>query len=111
MKPGRYDIVLPQRATYKVEISLPIDLTGHSVYAQIWDSDKRRSKIADFTINITDEVDGTFDLVLSWEDTTLIKKPCVWDLLVVNDADQSRDYWLEGSVTIDLGLTVPPGDE
>lgn len=98
---------MPQRATYSAEIDLPINLTGHSVYASIWDSEKRRSKLADFTIVIVDASLGKFKLELPWELTTLIKKPCVWDLLVVY-ANGTRDYWLEGEITIDIGLTTPP---
>lgn len=107
MKPGRYDIVLPQRATYSTEIVLPINLTGHSVYAQMWDSEKRREKIADFTIDITNAEDGTFNLELPWETTSQITKPGVWDLLVVY-SNGTRDYWLEGAVTVDPGLTTAP---
>jgi hypothetical protein len=107
MKPGRYNILLPQRATYEAEITLPIDLTGHFVYAQIWDSEKRRTKIADFDITVTDEENGTFTLELPWETTSTITKPAVWDLLVVYD-NGKRDYWLEGNVTIDIGLTAAP---
>jgi hypothetical protein len=103
--PARYDITIYQRATFKRQITLPIDLSGHEVFAQIWDS-KRRNKIADFEINITNLVDGEFEMILDWEETTPLKKAASWDLMVVY-ADQTRDYWLEGLVTIDPGLTAP----
>lgn len=107
MKPGRYDIVLPQRATYSAEITLPINLAGHSVYAQMWSSDKRRIKVADFAIVIIDAANGVFKLELPWETTSNIRKPGVWDLLIVYP-NGTRSYWLEGEVTIDVGLTTPP---
>lgn len=105
MVPARYDITIYQRATFKRQITLPIDLTGHEVFAQIWDS-KRRNKVVDFEINITDAAAGELEMTLDWEDTTPLKKAASWDLMVVY-ADQTRDYWLEGLVTIDPGLTAP----
>lgn len=105
MIPGRYDITIYQRATFRRQITLPIDLTGHEVFAQIWDS-KRRNKIVDFEINMTDEAGGQFDMILNWEETTPLKKAASWDLMVVY-ADQTRDYWLEGLVSVDPGLTAP----
>lgn len=106
MVPGRYDITIYQRATFQREITLGIDLTGHTVYAQIWDSLKRRRKIVDFEIDVTDAIGGTFMMTLDWQDTTPLKKGAVWDLMV-EYADTTRDYWLEGNVTIDPGLTTP----
>ena len=105
MVPGRYDITIYQRATFKRQITLPIDLTGHEVFAQIWD-EKRRTKIAEFEINIIDAVEGQFEIILDWEETTPLKKAASWDLMV-KYADLTRDYWLEGTVTIDPGLTAP----
>lgn len=105
MVPGRYDITIYQRATFKREITLPIDLTGHQVFAQIWD-EKRRSKVHDFEVEIINNADGHFYIVLDWQDTTPLKKAAYWDLMVAY-ADGTRDYWLEGSVTVDPGLTAP----
>lgn len=106
MVPGRYDITIYQRATFERQITLGINLTGHTVYAQIWDSLKRRKKIADFEITVTNAVTGQFMMVLDWQDTTPLKKGAVWDLMV-QYGDGTRDYWLEGSVSIDPGLTAP----
>lgn len=106
MVPGTYNLIIYQRATFERQITLPIDLTGHEVYAQIWDSLKRRKKIADFEINIINYVNGQFMLSLDWQTTTLLKKPAYWDLMV-QYGDGTRDYWLEGSISIDPGLTAP----
>jgi hypothetical protein len=95
--PARHDITIYQRATFKRRITLPLDLTGHQVFAQIWDA-KRRNKIADLEIDIIDEAGGEFDIIL--------EKAASWDLMVVY-ADETRDYFLEGLVTIDPGLTAP----
>lgn len=105
MTPGRYDITIYQRATFQREITLPIDLTGHEVFAQIWDP-KRRNKVLDFEIEMIDAAEGNFRLVIDWENTTNLKKAASWDLMVVYD-NGVREYWLEGLVTIDPGLTAP----
>ena len=103
--PARYDITIYQRATFKRRITLPLNLTGHQVFAQIWDA-KRRNKIADLEIDIIDEAGGEFDIILDWEKTTPLKKAASWDLMVVY-ADETRDYYIEGLVTVDTGLTAP----
>ena len=105
MDPGRYDITIHQRATFTRDIILPIDLTGHDVFAQIWD-EKRRTKIQDFEVEIIDAAEGQIRIVIDWQNTTPLKKAAFWDLMVVYDND-TRDYWLEGAVTIDPGLTAP----
>lgn len=105
MVPGRYDLTIYQRATFKQRITLPIDLTGHSVYAQIWDK-KRRNKVLDIDIQLINEASGIFDIVIEWPDTTPLKKAAEWDLMV-EYANGDREYWLEGLVVIDPGLTAP----
>ena len=106
MVPGTYNITIYQRATFERQITVPIDLTGHHVYAQVWDSLKRRRKFADFEINVIDQANGVFIMSLDWQDSTLLKRPAFWDLMI-EYANGTRDYWLEGTVTIDPGLTAP----
>lgn len=106
MVPGRYDITIYQRATFEREITLGINLAGHTVYAQIWDSSKRRRKISDFEITVTNASTGTFLMTLDWQDTTPLRKGAVWDLMVAY-GNGTRSYYLEGTVTIDPGLTAP----
>lgn len=52
------------------------------------------------------QVGGQFEIIVDWQETTPLKKAASWDLMVVY-ADQTRDYWLEGLVSIDPGLTAP----
>lgn len=103
MVPGRYDITIYQRATFSLQIKLPIDLTGHQVVAQVWD-DKRRRKYADFDVNITDAVEGKFTISIDSDVTRDFKKQGEWDLMVIY-ADGTRQYWLAGDVQIDPGYT------
>lgn len=106
MKPGRYDITIYQRATFTLQVTLPINLTGHQVLAQVWD-DKRRRKYADFTVTVTDLVNGEIDLEIDSDVTKEIKKQGEWDLMVIY-ADGTKQYWLEGDVKIDPGYTDEP---
>lgn len=103
MRPGRYDIEINQRATYQLRVTLPFNLTGHQVLAQVWD-DKRRRKFADMTVSILDAVDGEIELEIDSDITSQIKKQGEWDLMVIYP-NGTKQYWLEGNVTIDLGYT------
>ena len=105
MKPAQLNLTIYQRATFRQSFDFDIDLTGHTVYAQVWDSG-RRTQYAGLTVEWTNQAAGQFDLVLPYADTTLLKKDAVWDLLI-EQPDGERNYWLEGSVTIDLGYTAP----
>jgi hypothetical protein len=106
MKPGRYDITIYQRATFELEVTLPIDLTGHTVLAQVWD-DKRRRKYADMDVEYIDRVGGEIKLTIDSDVTKVINKQGEWDLMVIY-SDDSKQYWLEGDVAIDPGYTDEP---
>lgn len=106
MKPGRYDITIYQRATFELQVTLPFDLTGHQVIAQIWD-DKRRKKYADFNVSITDAENGEIHISVDSDDTKEMKRQGEWDLMVIY-ADGTKQYWLEGDVKIDPGYTDDP---
>ena len=103
--PGRYDITIYQRATCKRQVTLPISLVGHQVFAQIWDN-KRRNKIADFEIEMINAANGVFNIIIDWEETTTFKKAAQWDLMV-DYANGDRDFYIEGLITIDPGFTAP----
>lgn len=106
MTPGRYDITIYQRATFSLQVTLPINLTGHQVLAQVWD-DKRRKKYADFDVVYIDRVGGEIELSIDSDVTKEIKKQGEWDLMVIY-ADGTKQYWLEGDVQIDPGYTDTP---
>lgn len=103
MRPGRYDIEINQRATYQLRVTLPFDLTGHQALAQVWD-DKRRRKFADMTVSVLDAVNGEIELEIDSDITSQMKKQGEWDLMVIYP-NGTKQYWLEGNVTIDLGYT------
>lgn len=113
MRPGRYDLVLPQRATYRERFRLPIDCTDREVVAQIWSmrGRERLTKLADLTVTWVDravvidgETKGVFDLSASAEITAAVTQPAQWDLLVI-EPNTERNYWLHGAVILDPGLS------
>ena len=69
VQPGEYDIVLQRRADYSVLLQFkdsndaPIDLTGWTAYAQVWDQG-RSQKAADFAIAYTDRLTGQITISL-----------------------------------------------
>jgi hypothetical protein len=103
MKPGKYDITIYQRATFTLDVTLPIDLTGHTVLAQVWD-DRRRKKFADFDVNYLDRANGEIRITIDSDVTKEMKKQGEWDLMVLY-SDTTKQYWLEGNVLIDPGYT------
>lgn len=105
MTPGRYDITIYQRATFTLDVTLPLNLTGHQVLAQIWD-DRRRRKYVDFSVSIlsTAAQSSTIRLTIASNTTRLITKQGEWDLMVIYP-NNTKQYWLEGDVKVDPGYT------
>lgn len=108
MTPGRYDITIYQRATFSIDVTLPFNVTGHQVLAQVWD-DKRRRKYADFTVQTLTATSEASELRLTIPAsvTRELTKQGEWDLMVVYSSG-IKEYWLEGDVKIDLGYTDTP---
>jgi hypothetical protein len=108
IRPGRHDITIPQRATFREQLRLkadgaPLNLTGYDAVAQAWDR-RRTTKLAEFTIDWIDREDGRLDLVLSHELTRLYAKDGEWDLLLIEPGGD-RHYWLEGKAYRDPGYS------
>lgn len=109
--PGRYDITIPQRATLLERVTLPVDLTGCTVQAQVWNT-ARTTKLLDLSRLTTDpetgdalnEADGEILLTATPTLTAAVTQQGVWDLRVVYP-DASVDYWLDGVAYLDAGAT------
>lgn len=125
--PLRYDITIPQRATFRERIQLPIDCSDREVVAQVWHArnGKRVEKMLDLQIDwmarstpieVTLD-DGTtavvtyadFYLTCDWSVTAGVTRQGIWDLLVVNGPSHAdsgaRHYWLEGLADFNAGMT------
>lgn len=109
ISPCDYDIVIPQRATFSQQFQLrdeagePLDMSDHSLSAQIWTPGKT-VKLADFDVEWIDQAEGHFRLVLPISITQNFVADGYWDLLVTNP-DGTKDYWLRGAATLNVGYT------
>lgn len=108
IRPGRHDITIPQRATFREPLRLkadgaPLDLTGYEAVAQVWDR-KRTTKLAELSIEWVDRSDGRLDLVLGHQLTRTFDKDGEWDLLLIQP-NGDRFYWLEGKAYRDPGYS------
>lgn len=109
--PGKYDISLQRRADYSVllqfqdSLSSPIDLTGYTVYAQVW-NEVRSKKYADFAVTYTNRTNGEIKISLTDEQTITFPDELRYDVLL-EDSGGIREYYLEGTVSVSQGYTVP----
>lgn len=112
IQPGVYNIKLQRRADYSVILEFkdsnkdPIDLTGSTVAAQIWDL-SRSTKYADFIIDYISRPLGKVKLKLGYAITTTLPSESAYDVLIVNGLGD-REYYLEGAVTTAEGYTSVP---
>ena len=105
VKPATFDLLIPQRATLRERIVLPFDGTERSAYAQVWKNLRRTELLFDLDVTVNDRT-PEFDITIGaeWEQTRLMGKNAVWDLLVVN-ADGTRDHWLTGVALLSARVT------
>jgi hypothetical protein len=109
-RPGRRDITIPQRATFRNRMRLkadgqPLNATGYQLVAQVWDR-RRTTKYADLAVQWINQGQGLFELVLQYPATTAVVKDGCWDLLVIEPGGD-RYYWLEGAAYLDVGHSAP----
>jgi len=104
IKPATYNLRIPQRATLRQPMKLPFSCVGKTVVAQIWDQ-ARTEKLLDLAVEWTDRAAGEFNLYATRQQTELVERSGVWDLLVIDDATDDADYWLEGTANLDRGYS------
>jgi hypothetical protein len=112
IQPATYDLVIPQRATFEQEFTLPFDCNGKTVLAQVY-SARRAEMLLEMETVWIDRAElvsvgvykGRFRLRADWEETAVITKDGEWDLLVIDDATGDRFYYLEGKAILDPGIT------
>lgn len=110
VQPGTYNITLQRRADYSLLLQFkdntdtPIDITGYTVSAQIWDK-ARTTKSADFGITYTDRPNGEVTLNLTGAQTAALPDQELYYDVLVEDAGGLKSYYLEGVVFTNQGYT------
>lgn len=110
MQPGVYNIRLQRRADFSLALQFsdsnnsPINLTGWSVLAQVWDV-RRTTKYADFAVSYTDRVLGKVSIGLTATQTTAFVDDLQYDVLLVNPSG-FKEYYLEGAINPYEGYTA-----
>lgn len=109
IQPGSYDITIQQGATFSQSFQFkdangdPLDMTGYSITAEVWEEEKR-SKYADFTVAWITQNEGEFLISLTADQTHTIPQSGYWDILVSNPGGTS-DYWVRGQAILETGYT------
>ena len=109
--PASYNIRPQKRADFPLDVTFKdsagaaINLTGWTVLAQVWTTD-RSSKIGDFTVTVTSAANGQVNLKLPYTVTVNLPTEVRWDVMLVSPTGL-REYYLEGIVRPSEGYTVP----
>lgn len=110
IQPGQYNFPLQRRADFNLPLEfrddddLPVNLTGWTVYAQVWDK-SRTTKYADWAVTYTDRAAGLINISLTDTQTATFPNEAYYDVLLETPAS-IRDYWLEGVIYVSEGYTA-----
>jgi len=104
VKPATYDLRIPQRATLRERFKLPFSCVGRTLVAQVWDA-RRSTLLLTLDVEWIDQAEGEFYLVADRAETRAVTKAGQWDLLVIDDATDEAEYWLEGAAVLDTGAS------
>ena len=110
IQPGVYNITLQRRADFRVLLQFkdsnenPINLTGWTAVAQIWDQG-RSEKYADFQTEYVNRALGQISLFLGYQETIDLPRFTEYDVLLINPSGL-REYYVEGTITASEGYTV-----
>ena len=111
IKPGKKNFTLQRRADFPVRLifkdstGTAVNLTGFTVEAQVWNTD-RSSKFADFGVTYTDRANGTIDLKLTDTQTATFSLNILEYDILLTDPNGDKMYYLEGTLFISEGYTA-----
>ena len=111
VEPGTYNMTVQRRSDHSIQLVFkdsnndPINLTGYTVEAQVWDKE-RSLKFADWTVTYTNRSTGTIDIALT-DTQTASFTPAVlyYDVLLTNPSGL-KEYYLEGNIFVSEGYTA-----
>jgi len=96
MKPKNLPIYIQEGATFRKRLQFNFNCLDKTVVAQLW-TRNRKTKLADFTIDWINRDDGLFDLVLPYPITDNLDQEALWELMVIENLSQERQYYLVGN--------------
>jgi len=111
VQPGQHNIAVQRRADFDLQLQFkdsadaPIDLTGWTAYAQVWNRG-RSTKYADFAVTYVNRAQGTIKIALTDTQTAEFPDEAYYDVLM-EDTAGLRNYYLEGIVYVSEGYTAP----
>ena len=111
VQPGQHNIAVQRRADYDLQLQFkdsadaPIDLTGWTAYAQVWNRG-RSTKYADFAVTYVNRAQGTIKIALTDVQTAAFPDEAYYDVLL-EDTAGLRNYYLEGIGYVSEGYTAP----
>ena len=112
IQPGTYNFTMQRRAAFSLQLqfkdssSAVINLTGFTVYAQCWD-EGRNIKYGDFAITYTNRVNGIIDISLTDVQTATFETDTLYYDVMLESSNGTREYYLEGVITMSEGYTSP----
>ena len=111
IQPGIYNMTVQRRSDHSIQLVFkdgnnnPINLTGFTVEAQVWD-EPRSNKYADWSVAYTNRVNGTVDISLTDTQTATFTPDVLrYDVLLTNTSGL-KEYYLEGTIFVSEGYTA-----
>ena len=111
ISPATYNFTLQRRSDHSIPLIFkdssnnPINLTGFTVAAQVWD-ETRTTKYADFSVAYTDRSAGSVSISLTDTQTATFSPNVLrYDVLLTNGSGE-KEYYLEGTIFISEGYTA-----
>ena len=109
MDPAVYDITIHQGATFELRLQykdasgVPINMSGYTVDAQLWNR-LGTAKLANFSTPWETQASGIFKIRLASSVTSGITEQGQYDVMIA-EPNGDKSYLLQGNAFIDLGLT------
>ena len=111
IQPATYNMTVQRRSDRSIQLVFkdgnnnPINLTGFTVEAQVWD-EPRSNKYADWFTTYTDRANGTVDISLTDTETATFTPDVLrYDVLLTNTSGL-KEYYLEGTIFVSEGYTA-----
>jgi hypothetical protein len=111
IEPGTHNFTLQRRSDHTIPLLFkdgndnPINLTGFTVAAQVWNKG-RTTKFADFTTTYTDRSAGSVSISLTDTQTATFTQDFLYYDVLLTDASGFKEYYLEGIITVSEGYTA-----